>query len=82
MFGSYNLAKSILNKTSKRTGFKSRGVKEGNFCVIRETKMPAVLVEGGFITNPLERECLRKREYLDKLSKGIAEGINSFIQSH
>jgi N-acetylmuramoyl-L-alanine amidase len=55
-------------------------VKKGNFHVIRETEMPAVLIEGGFVTNQDEGSMLRDRAYLDKIAKGVAEGIHKYIK--
>ena len=49
--------------------------------MIRETKMPAILVEGGFLTHPEERKRLRQRVYIDKLAKGIDEGIDADIKT-
>ena len=74
-------ASIVLQKSAVRTGLSSRGVKDGNYCVIRETKMPSILVEGGFLTNPQERDKIRQRQNLDKLAKGIAEGIDRFMKS-
>ena len=45
---SKKLAANILDHLVAQTQAASRGVKRGNFHVIRETEMPAVLVEGGF----------------------------------
>ena len=78
---SKKLAEHVLKKSAQRTSFYSRGIKKGNFFVIRETKMPAILVEGGFITNPEERKRLRQRTYLDKLARGVAEGIDAYIKT-
>lgn len=77
---SRKLAHSLLSSIVARTSAKSRGVKRANFVVTRDTKMPAVLVEGGFMTNTLELNHLRQQDYLDKISKGIAEGIDKFIR--
>jgi len=77
---SKKLAQNVLNKMIGKTGAKSRGVKAGNFHVIRETKMPAILVEGGFITHPIEGQHLTSLNYIQKLSEGIAEGIENFLQ--
>jgi N-acetylmuramoyl-L-alanine amidase len=77
---SKRLAGSILEKVIKKTEALSRGVKRGNFHVIRETEMPAVLVEGGFMTNRMERGKLRDKEYLDKLAVGIAQGIDRYMK--
>ncbi|HSX12406.1 MAG TPA: N-acetylmuramoyl-L-alanine amidase, partial [Rhabdochlamydiaceae bacterium] len=59
----------------------SRGVKLGNFQVIRDTQMPAVLVEAGFITNDDERNLLRTEIYLDRIAKGIAQGVEKYLKS-
>ncbi len=78
---SKRLAGKVLTQMLAKTKARSRGVKRGNFLVIRETHMPAILVEAGFITNARERNKIRQRQYLLMLAKGIAEGINSFIKS-
>lgn len=54
---------------------KNRGVKEANFAVLRETKMPAVLVETEFITNPRQLEFLSDPESQEALAEAVAEGI-------
>lgn len=79
---SKNLAHCVLTDLVKNTNAKSRGIKKGQFCVIRETKMPAILIEAGFLTNPEERDNIRKTPYLEKISLGIAEGIENFIQKY
>ena len=76
---SKKLADLILSKMIGSTGAKNRGVKEGNFYVIRETCMPAVLIEGGFITNPQERSHLCDQKYLEKIAQSIASGIEKYI---
>ncbi len=78
---SQKLASYLLHGVIGQTESLSRGVKSGNFYVIRETEMPAVLVEAGFMTNNREWECLRKKSYVDKISKGIALGIDAYLQS-
>jgi N-acetylmuramoyl-L-alanine amidase len=77
---SRRLANCILFRTVDQTGAISRGIKQGNFHVIRETDMPAVLVEGGFITNREERGRLRDKAYLDELATGIAQGIDEYMR--
>ena len=78
---SKKLASSVLSKLLHRTGAPSRGVKHGNFLVIRETKMPAILVEGGFITSPKERAFLQSREYQEEVAQAVAEGIDQYFQA-
>jgi N-acetylmuramoyl-L-alanine amidase len=77
---SKRLASCILHRVIDQTDAVSRGIKQGNFHVIRETEMPAVLVEGGFITNREERSLLRDKEYLDRLAVGIAKGIDKYMK--
>lgn len=76
---SENLGKCILAFMQKNGALRERKVKEGNFAVIRETTMPAVLVETGFLSNPKERAALLDPRYRAYLAKGIAEGIHAFI---
>lgn len=78
---SQRLASCVLGRVIDLTKAHSRGVKQGNFHVIRETQMPAVLVEGGFITNAEERNCLKDRNYLNRLGLGIAEGVDRYLKS-
>lgn len=78
---SKKLADAILGKVIRRTSAQSRGVKKGNFYVIRETQMPAVLVEGGFITNANERSLIKSRDYQEKIARGIADGIDTYFKA-
>ena len=77
---SRRLGDYILFHVTSETAAHSRGVKKGNFHVIRETEMPAVLVEGGFMSNRDERKLLRTKEYLEKIADGIAAGIDQYFR--
>ncbi len=77
---SKRLASCILYRMIDQTEAVSRGTKQGNFHVIRETDMPAVLVEGGFITNRDERGRLRDKTYLERMALGIAQGIDKYMR--
>jgi N-acetylmuramoyl-L-alanine amidase len=79
---SQKLAKVVLNKTVFRTNAVSRGIKKGNLVVNKDTDMPSILIEGGFLTNPKERDSIRKVSYLEKMAKGISEGIDRFFKLH
>jgi N-acetylmuramoyl-L-alanine amidase len=73
------LAQCILDKTIQNTKAKSRGVKHGNYAVIRETNMPAVLIEGGFLTCTSEMEKIKNASYLKSLAFGIAQGVQDYL---
>jgi N-acetylmuramoyl-L-alanine amidase len=77
---SRQLGNAILFHLLDQTGATSRRVKKGNHHVTRETEMPAVIVEGGFMTNPEEQKRLQERRYLDQIAKGVAEGIDKFVR--
>jgi len=79
---SLKLAQSILQKIVVASEAKSRGVKHGNFAVIRETNMPAVLVEGGFLTNPDEMKKIKDAQYVKKLALGIAQGVHAYVSKN
>lgn len=59
-----------------------RGLKENPWFVVRMARMPAVLAELGFITNPEEALLLQDPEYLKKLAGGLYNGLVSFIQTY
>lgn len=77
---SKSLAQSVLKNVISNTKAPSRGVKHGNFAVIRETKMPAILIEGGFVTNEAELQKLKDPTYLKRLAWGIAKGVDEYKQ--
>jgi len=67
-----NCIQSELIKQIRRT---DRGVKVGNYYVTRYTKMPAVLVELAFISNPEEEKLLKSEDFQYKCALGIANGL-------
>ena len=73
------LAESILYSASNHS-IVTRESKEENFEVLRDTTMPAVLIELGFMSNPEELENLLSEEYQETLASAIAEGILSTIE--
>lgn len=68
------LAKKI-HKHSQELGLKDRGIKTGNFQVLRDTDMPAVLIEHGFYTNKEECEKLKSDSFRQRCAEADAKGI-------
>ena len=69
-------AKALAEEIQKglvSCGFKNRGVKTANFYVLSKTKMPAVLIEIGFIDNSLDNELfdLKRKEIIHEISRAI-----------
>ena len=71
------LQKSIHDVIIKGIGLRDRGMKRANFAVIRLTKMPAVLIEYGFISN-LNDERIIAFE-IEKQAQLTYEGINNYF---
>jgi N-acetylmuramoyl-L-alanine amidase len=55
-----------------------RGLKRARFAVIRTARVPAILVECGFLTNPAESKAIATDAHRDTLARAIAEGINDY----
>ncbi|MBI4805723.1 MAG: N-acetylmuramoyl-L-alanine amidase [Desulfovibrio sp.] len=69
---------TTLSQARKSLNLRDRGVHEAPFYVLLGAKMPAILVEIGYITNPSEGAKLKDEKYLDGLAKGIAEGVKGY----
>jgi N-acetylmuramoyl-L-alanine amidase len=57
---------------------KSRGIKSARFAVLKGARMPAVLVEIGFLTHPGEEARLRAPEHRQRIAEGIRRGVLAF----
>ena len=60
-------------------GSPDRGVKQGKFYVIKNTRMPAVLVEIGFLTGRLDSRRLEKSIHRKRIAYAIAKGILEYL---
>ncbi|TKC15669.1 N-acetylmuramoyl-L-alanine amidase [Robertmurraya kyonggiensis] len=61
----------ILNPS----GLKDRGEKRANYQVLRQTNMPAILTENGFIDNASDAAKLKQDSYLDEIAQGHVNGL-------
>lgn len=77
---SERLASAVLEEIVAQTKMINRGVKHGNFCVVRETSVPAILVEGGFMSNEQDMKRLRQGEYLNQVAGSIAKGLDTYVE--
>jgi len=74
------LAKKIQKQILRVSpGSPDRGVKQGRFYVIKNTRMPAVLVEIGFLTGRLDARRLEKKTHRKRLAYAIAKGILEYL---
>ncbi|MCM1194078.1 MAG: N-acetylmuramoyl-L-alanine amidase [Butyrivibrio sp.] len=78
--GSRRLAQLVHRGALEETGAKERLLQETEeLYVIRETSMPACLIETGFLSNGEERRLLCDPAYQDKIAAGIAQGVNYYF---
>lgn len=68
-------AHSIHGSLIEATGARDRGVKEARFSILRKSSMPAVVVEVGFLSNPIERGMLMTMPYQRVIAEGLTHGI-------
>lgn len=77
-FESQSLAGFIQDSLVNHTHAVNRGTKAEQFYVIANVRHPAVLIEGGFLTNKDEAMRLTTEEYREQLAGAIAEGVMKF----
>ncbi|HZZ85825.1 MAG TPA: N-acetylmuramoyl-L-alanine amidase [Anaeromyxobacteraceae bacterium] len=75
---SSRLAYAIHERVVARTGAPDRGVKQAPFYVLAGARMPAVLLELGFVSQPAEARRLADPAYQDRLARAVADGIASW----
>lgn len=73
----WNLQRSMLLQTKAV----DRGVKRARFQVLRDINCPGALVEVGFISNTVEERNLGNANYIEKLARGITNGILNYHRS-
>ena len=77
------LARNVLAGMEAAVGTvaPNRGLREESWHVVRNVRMPSILVEVGFVTNASEARLLRDEAHLNLLSGGIYTGIANFVDS-
>ena len=73
----YQLQKSLIN----RLGMEDRGVRRARWAVLRPARMPAVLIEGGFMSNAAEVKKIYSAAWRRQLAGAIVEGVKGYARS-
>jgi N-acetylmuramoyl-L-alanine amidase len=76
--GSSRLAYAIHDRLVSALGAEDRGVKQAPFYVLAGARMPAVLLEVGFISHEAESALLRTPAYQDRIAAAVADGVAAF----
>ncbi len=69
----------VATNLKRKFNTRSNGVKGAPFYVLVGTKMPSILVEVSYISNPHEEQLLRDDRYLDEVIEGISKGLMEYI---
>ena len=77
-WGNVQLGFCIQRRLVAASGLPDRGLRRARFVVVREARMPAALVECGFLTNSRDLAVLRSESGREKIARGIYEGIFDF----
>lgn len=72
------LAYQMQKSYTKNLGVEDRGVKRARFQVLREATMPAVLIEGGFMSHPSEGRKIYDPAYRKQMARAIVEGVLAY----
>ncbi len=78
---SIDLAARVQQELTGRMKLTNRGVKQAGFLVLRQTSMPAVLVEVGFISNPAERTLLVSENGKEQMAEALFRAFSGYKQA-
>ena len=70
----YQMEKSLV----RNLGAEDRGVRRARFAVLRDAKMPAILIEGGYMTHPTEGKKIFDAAYRKQMAAAIVRGILAY----
>ncbi len=71
----------MTNLHTRYKGVKDGGVRHAPFWVLVGASRPSILVEVGYISHPTERKRLFTPRYQELIAKGIAEGVDSYLNN-
>ncbi|AWM44224.1 MULTISPECIES: N-acetylmuramoyl-L-alanine amidase [Bacillus] len=66
---------AVHTQVIQASGFNDRGKKTANFHVLRETSMPAILTENGFVDTSADANKLKTASFIESLARGHAKGL-------
>jgi len=74
------LARHVQRGMFRQMGIRDRGVYMANFAVARQTWMPAVLAEGGFLMIPEQEAFFRSPAGQERYARGVADGLEAYFR--
>ncbi|MEW9049506.1 MAG: SH3 domain-containing protein [Neobacillus sp.] len=74
------LAEYVYNAANAQTKLKSRGVRQGNYHVIRENRQPSVLMELGYLSNIDEEMMMKTGQFQENAATGLFNGLARYFK--
>lgn len=75
---SRTLANIIQRHVARATGFRNRGSKRSDFFILTQARMPAVLVEVGYLTNPDDETMMWTDAFQQRVAAAIVEAVKEY----
>jgi N-acetylmuramoyl-L-alanine amidase len=75
------LAAYVQTALAVRLDATNRGIKRRDLYVVRHVRAPAILVEAGFLSSPIESRLLANPAYRERLAASLAEGVMGYVKS-
>ncbi|MNO30407.1 N-acetylmuramoyl-L-alanine amidase AmiC precursor [compost metagenome] len=72
-------AQTVHKYLTVATGLSDRGVRQANYHVTRESKMPAILLECGYLSNTKDEALLYTPDVQDKIAEAVVLGIKEYL---
>jgi len=72
------LAYEVQKLLTKKLGVEDRGVHRARFWVLRDAPMPAILIEAGFLSHPVEGQKISSASYRKQLASAIVDGLGAY----
>ncbi|MEI6175864.1 MAG: N-acetylmuramoyl-L-alanine amidase [Verrucomicrobiota bacterium] len=76
------LAQYVQQSLVRHTHTLDRQAKFARFFVLRNSTLPAILVEGGFVSNEQERERMKSGLFREQIARGVAEGVQRYSRAY
>lgn len=75
------LAQTLNASIQKKAMLSNRGTRQENYQVLRQTEMPAVLLELGYISNPTDTVMMKDKNHRQIVEQAIVDGLESYFLS-
>jgi N-acetylmuramoyl-L-alanine amidase len=80
LFSDYLFAWSFHEPFSRMMAIPFRGISFGDYYVIRENKLPSVLMELGYLSNPTEASIISTNSYQQQVTDAIVNGVRNYFE--